>query len=119
MWSFYKVDRLSRSIMDFHNMMREFDRHNCNFVSITQAFDTSTSMGKLTLNMLLSFAQFEREVSAERVRDKIRASKAKGFWTGGIPPLGYDVINKKLIPNIVESETVRRIYKYQRSQRPA
>lgn len=106
----YKVDRLSRSIMDFHNMMREFDRHNCNFVSITQAFDTSTSMGKLTLNMLLSFAQFEREVSAERVRDKIRASKAKGFWTGGVPPLGYDVINKKLIPNIVEAETVCRIF---------
>lgn len=106
----YKVDRLSRSIMDFHNMMREFDRHNCNFVSITQAFDTSTSMGKLTLNMLLSFAQFEREVSAERVRDKIRASKAKGFWTGGIPPLGYDVVNKKLVPNAAEAATVRRIF---------
>lgn len=106
----YKVDRLSRSIMDFHNMMREFDRHNCNFVSITQAFDTSTSMGKLTLNMLLSFAQFEREVSSERVRDKIRASKAKGFWTGGIPPLGYDVINKKLIPNVTEADVVRRIF---------
>lgn len=106
----YKVDRLSRSIMDFHNMMREFDRHNCNFVSITQAFDTSTSMGKLTLNMLLSFAQFEREVSAERVRDKIRVSKAKGFWTGGIPPLGYDVVNKKLVPNAAEAATVRRIF---------
>ena len=106
----YKVDRLSRSIMDFHNMMREFERHNCNFVSITQAFDTSTSMGKLTLNMLLSFAQFEREVSAERVRDKIRASKAKGFWTGGVPPLGYDVINKKLVPNPAETVTVCRIF---------
>ena len=76
----YKVDRLSRSIMDFHNMMKEFDKYGCSFVSITQAFDTSTSMGKLTLNMLLSFAQFEREVSSERVRDKIRASKAKGLW---------------------------------------
>lgn len=106
----YKVDRLSRSIMDFHNMMREFEQHNCNFVSITQAFDTSTSMGKLTLNMLLSFAQFEREVSAERVRDKIRASKAKGFWTGGVPPLGYDVINKKLVPNPAETVTVCRIF---------
>ena len=81
----YKVDRLSRSIMDFHNMMKEFDKYGCSFVSITQAFDTSTSMGKLTLNMLLSFAQFEREVSSERVRDKICASKAKGLWTGGIP----------------------------------
>ena len=78
----YKVDRLSRSILDFHNMMKYFDKYNCNFVSITQAFDTSTSMGKLTLNMLLSFAQFEREVASERVRDKIRASKAKGLWMG-------------------------------------
>ena len=75
----YKVDRLSRSIIDFHKMMQEFDKYNCNFVSITQSFDTSNSMGKLTLNMLLSFAQFEREVSAERVRDKIAASKAKGL----------------------------------------
>ena len=106
----YKVDRLSRSFLDFHNIMREFERHNCNFVSITQAFDTSTSMGKLTLNMLLSFAQFEREVSAERVRDKIRASKAKGFWTGGMPPLGYDIINKKLVPNPTETITVCRIF---------
>jgi DNA invertase Pin-like site-specific DNA recombinase len=106
----YKVDRLSRSIMDFHNMMKEFDRRNCNFVSITQSFDTSTSMGKLTLNMLLSFAQFEREVSSERVRDKIRASKAKGIWTGGYPPLGYDIINKKLVVNPVESETLRSIF---------
>lgn len=106
----YKVDRLSRSIMDFHNMMREFERYNCNFVSITQAFDTSTSMGKLTLNMLLLFAQFEREVSAGRVRDKIRASKAKGFWTGGVPQLGYDVINKKLVPNPAETSIVCRIF---------
>lgn len=106
----YKVDRLSRSIMDFHNMMKEFDKYGCSFVSITQAFDTSTSMGKLTLNMLLSFAQFEREVSSERVRDKIRASKAKGLWTGGIPKLGYDIKDKKLVINLVEAEQVRSIF---------
>lgn len=106
----YKVDRLSRSIMDFHNMMKEFDKHGCNFVSITQAFDTSTSMGKLTLNMLLSFAQFEREVSSERVRDKIRASKAKGLWTGGTPKLGYDLVDKKLVINPVEAEQICSIF---------
>ena len=106
----YKVDRLSRSIMDFHNMMKEFDKYGCSFVSITQAFDTSTSMGKLTLNMLLSFAQFEREVSSERVRDKIRASKAKGLWTGGIPKLGYDIIDKKLVINSIEAEQVKDIF---------
>jgi len=106
----YKVDRLSRSIIDFHNMMKEFEKYGCNFVSITQSFDTSTSMGKLTLNMLLSFAQFEREVSGERVRDKISASKKKGLWTGGCPPLGYDVSDKKLIPNLKEAEHVRFIF---------
>lgn len=106
----YKVDRLSRSIMDFHNMMKEFDKYGCSFVSITQAFDTSTSMGKLTLNMLLSFAQFEREVSSERVRDKIRASKAKGLWTGGTPKLGYDLIDKKLVINEIEAEQVRYLF---------
>ncbi|MDR1338023.1 MAG: recombinase family protein [Rickettsiales bacterium] len=106
----YKVDRLSRSIMDFHNMMGIFDKYNCSFVSITQSFDTSTSMGKLTLNMLLSFAQFEREVSSERVRDKIRASRAKGLWTGGIPWLGYDVVNKKLVVNPTEATQVRQMF---------
>ncbi|MFV0626069.1 MAG: recombinase family protein [Alphaproteobacteria bacterium] len=106
----YKVDRLSRSIMDFHNMMTEFDKDGCNFVSITQAFDTSTSMGKLTLNMLLSFAQFEREVSSERVRDKLRAQKAKGLWTGGVVPLGYDAIDKKLIINEVEAKKVQFVF---------
>ncbi len=106
----YKVDRLSRSIMDFHNMMKEFEKYGCSFVSITQAFDTSTSMGKLTLNMLLSFAQFEREVSSERVRDKIRASKAKGLWTGGTPKLGYDLIDKKLVINEAEAEQVRYLF---------
>jgi len=106
----YKVDRLSRSILDFHTMMKTFDKYNCNFVSITQSFDTSNSMGKLTLNMLLSFAQFEREVSSERVRDKIRASKAKGIWTGGIPYLGYDAIDKKLVINETEANQVREIF---------
>ena len=106
----YKVDRLSRSILDFHNMMKYFEKYSANFVSITQSFDTSTSMGKLTLNMLLSFAQFEREVSSERVRDKIRASKAKGIWMGGVPRLGYDVINKKLIVNPAEAEQVRQLF---------
>lgn len=106
----YKVDRLSRSILDFHNMMRYFDKYGANFVSITQAFDTSTSMGKLTLNMLLSFAQFEREVSSERVRDKLRASKAKGLWIGGYPPLGYDVVDKKLVVNETEAEQVRTVF---------
>lgn len=106
----YKVDRLSRSILDFHNMIRYFEKYGANFVSITQSFDTSTSMGKLTLNMLLSFAQFEREVSSERVRDKIRASKSKGLWMGGNPPLGYDVVNKKLIPNAVEAANVRTLF---------
>ena len=106
----YKVDRLSRSILDFHNMMKYFDKYSCNFVSITQAFDTSTSMGKLTLNMLLSFAQFEREVSSERVRDKIRASKAKGLWMGGNPPLGYDIKDKKLVINEAEAQQVKHLF---------
>ncbi|MDR0726437.1 MAG: recombinase family protein [Rickettsiales bacterium] len=106
----YKVDRLSRSITDFHKMMQEFDKYDCSMVSITQAFDTSTSMGKLTLNMLLSFAQFESEVSAERVRDKIRASKAKGLWTGGTPHLGYDIIDKKLVANQPEVELVNALF---------
>lgn len=106
----YKVDRLSRSILDFHNMMRYFEKYGANFVSITQSFDTSTSMGKLTLNMLLSFAQFEREVASERVRDKIRASKAKGLWMGGAPRLGYDLINKKLVVNPTEAEQVRHLF---------
>ncbi|MBR3782697.1 MAG: recombinase family protein [Alphaproteobacteria bacterium] len=106
----YKVDRLSRSILDFHNMMKYFEKYGANFVSITQSFDTSTSMGKLTLNMLLSFAQFEREVSSERVRDKIRASKAKGLWMGGSPRLGYDLINKKLVVSPTEAEQVRHLF---------
>lgn len=106
----YKVDRLSRSIFDFHKMMQEFTKYDCNFVSITQSFDTSNSMGKLTLNMLLSFAQFEREVSAERVRDKIAASKAKGLWMGGIVPLGYDIEDRHLVINEKEAEIVQKIF---------
>ena len=106
----YKVDRLSRSIIDFHKMMQEFDKYGCNFVSISQSFDTSNSMGKLTLNMLLSFAQFEREVSAERVRDKIAASKAKGLWMGGTPPLGYNLKDKQLVPNAQEKTLVNLIF---------
>lgn len=106
----YKVDRLSRSIFDFHKMMQEFAKYECNFVSITQSFDTSNSMGKLTLNMLLSFAQFEREVSAERVRDKIAASKAKGLWMGGTPPIGYDANERQLNINEGEAQLVRLIF---------
>ena len=106
----YKVDRLSRSIFDFHKMMQEFAKYECNFVSITQSFDTSNSMGKLTLNMLLSFAQFEREVSAERVRDKIAASKAKGLWMGENLPLGYDLNDRHLVVNEPEAEIVRQVF---------
>jgi DNA invertase Pin-like site-specific DNA recombinase len=107
----YKIDRLSRSIYDFKRMMKEdFEKHGCNLVSITQSFDTSNAMGKLTLNMLLSFAEFEREVASERVRDKMRATKSQGMWVGGTMPLGYDVVDKKLIPNEVEANTVREIF---------
>jgi DNA invertase Pin-like site-specific DNA recombinase len=108
----YKIDRLSRSIYDFKTMMKkDFEPHDCNLVSITQSFDTSNAMGKLTLNMLLSFAEFEREVASERVRDKMQATKAKGMWVGGVPPLGYDVVDGKLIVNDREAETVQTIFK--------
>lgn len=107
----YKIDRLSRSIYDFKRMMKEdFEPHDCNLVSTTQSFDTSTAMGKLTLNMLLSFAEFEREVASERVRDKMRATKSKGLWVGGVPPLGYDIQFGKLIVNETERETVNKIF---------
>ena len=86
----YKIDRLSRSLADFARLVELFDKHDVSFVSVTQAFNTTTSMGRLMLNVLLSFAQFEREVTGERIRDKIAASKARGYWMGGIPPLGYD-----------------------------
>ncbi len=101
----YKVDRLTRSLVDFARIVELFDANNVSFVSITQQFNTTTSMGRLTLNMLLSFAQFEREVTGERIRDKI-ASKKKGMWMGGVVPLGYDAIDRKLIINEAETETV-------------
>jgi site-specific DNA recombinase len=106
----YKIDRLSRSLMDFSKLAETFDRCRVSFVSVTQQFNTSTSMGRLTLNMLLSFAQFEREVIGERIRDKFAASRAKGMWMGGFVPLGYDVKDRKLIVNAKEAKTVRTIF---------
>ncbi len=106
----YKIDRLTRSLMDFTKLVETFDRRNVTFASITQAFNTTTSMGRLTLNILLSFAQFEREISAERIRDKFAASKKKGMWMGGHPPLGYIVQERKLVIHPTESETVRAIF---------
>jgi DNA invertase Pin-like site-specific DNA recombinase len=106
----YKIDRLSRSLTDFAKLVEVFERHNVTFVSVTQQFNTTTSMGRLTLNVLLSFAQFEREVTAERIRDKIAASKRKGMWMGGQPPLGYDVADKKLVANAAEARTVRKLF---------
>jgi DNA invertase Pin-like site-specific DNA recombinase len=107
----YKVDRLTRSLSDFAKIVEVFDRQAVSFVSVTQQFNTTTSMGRLTLNMLLSFAQFEREVTGERIRDKIAASKKKGMWMGGLPPLGYDVKDRKLAVNGREADTVRHIYR--------
>ncbi len=106
----YKVDRLTRSLMVFSKIIDTFDKHKTSFVSITQQFNTTTSMGRLTLNILLSFAQFEREVTGERIRDKIAASKKKGMWMGGIPPLGYKKENKKLLIEENESQKVKLIY---------
>jgi len=106
----YKIDRLSRSLMDFAKLVEVFDRNEVTFVSVTQSFNTTTSMGRLTLNVLLSFAQFEREVTGERIRDKIAASRAKGMWMGGCPPLGYDVEARKLVINDVEASHVRYIF---------
>ena len=107
----YKIDRLTRSLLDFAKIVEVFDAHGVSFVSVTQAFNTTTSMGRLTLNVLLSFAQFEREVTGERIRDKIAASKKKGMWMGGYPPLGYDVKDRKLVVNEAEAETVRYIFR--------
>ena len=107
----YKVDRLTRSLTDFAKLVDLFDRHGVSFVSITQSFNTTTSMGRLTLNVLLSFAQFEREVIGERVRDKIAASKRKGLWMGGPVPLGYANVDKKLVIVESEAETVRTIFR--------
>ena len=106
----YKVDRLSRSLMDFSRLMETFERHGVAFVSVTQQFNTTHSMGRLTLNILLSFAQFERELISERVRDKIAASRRKGKWSGGMPLLGYTVEKSKLVVDPVEAERVRHIF---------
>ena len=109
----YKIDRLTRALADFARMVELFDRHEVSFVSVTQAFNTTTSMGRLTLNVLLSFAQFEREVTGERIRDKIAASKAKGMWMGGNVPLGYDLptgTERALVVNDAEAATVRSIF---------
>ena len=106
----YKIDRLTRSLFDFAKIVEVFEARGVSFVSITQQFNTTTSMGRLTLNVLLSFAQFERDVAGERIRDKIAASKKKGMWMGGLPPLGYDVRERKLVVNKEEAQTVLHIY---------
>src|ERR1700692_1426084 len=107
----YKVDRLTRSLADFAKLVELFDQHDVSFISVTQAFNTTTSMGRLTLNMLLSFAQFEREITGERIRDKVVASKRRGIWMGGAVPFGYRVENRAL--HIVEehAEFVRDLFK--------
>ena len=106
----YKIDRLSRALMDFAKLVEVFDRNNVTFVSVTQSFNTTTSMGRLTLNILLSFAQFEREVIGERIRDKFAASRKRGMWMGGVVPLGYEVRDRKLVINEAEAATVRMIF---------
>ena len=106
----YKIDRLTRSLADFARIVEILEKHGASFVSVTQSFNTKTSMGRLMLHVLLSFAQFEREVGAERVRDKIAASKAKGLWMGGTVPLGYDVVDKKLVVNEGEAATIAAIF---------
>jgi site-specific DNA recombinase len=106
----YKIDRLSRSLADFAKLVEVFDRTGVTFVSVTQQFNTTTSMGRLTLNILLSFAQFEREVTAERIRDKVAASRKKGIWMGGVPPYGYRVENRKLVIDLERAEHVRWMF---------
>jgi len=106
----YKVDRLSRSLSDFSKIVEALDANGVSFVSVTQQFNTTTSMGRLTLNVLLSFAQFEREITGERIRDKIAASKRKGMWMGGTVPLGYDLKDRKLVVSLQEAGLVRKIF---------
>lgn len=106
----YKIDRLTRSLTDFSKMIDVFDKYKCSFVSVTQHFNTSDSMGRLTLNMLLSFAQFEREIGSERVRDKQAAAKRKGMWTGGVVPYGYRAIDKKLEICQEEAQTIKFMF---------
>src|SRR6202158_5383557 len=105
----YKVDRLTRSLADFAKMVEVFDARGVSFVAVTQNFNTTTSMGRLTLNVLLSCAQFEREVTGERIRDKIAASRRKGLWMGGVPPLGYDVCDRRLVVNTDENTLVMQM----------
>ncbi len=107
----YKIDRLTRSLLDFAKIVEALDARGVSFVSVTQQFNTTTSMGRLTLNVLLSFAQFEREVTGERIRDKIAASKRKGMWMGGTVPLGYDLRERKLIVNPEEERVVCSLYR--------
>jgi len=107
----YKVDRLTRSLADFAKMAEIFDAHQVSFVAVTQGFNTTSSMGRLTLNVLLSFAQFERELTGERIRDKIAASKRKGIWMGGVVPMGYELRDRRLVINPAEAEVVRQIYR--------
>jgi len=107
----YKIDRLTRSLADFAKLVDLFDRHNVSFASVTQQFNTATSMGRLMLNVLLSFAQFEREVTSERIRDKIAASKRKGLWVGGAIPIGYQTHDRKISINKPEAEQVRMIFR--------
>jgi site-specific DNA recombinase len=106
----YKVDRLTRSLSDFARLIELFEARGVSFVSVTQQFNTTTSMGRLMLNVLLSFAQFEREVTGERIRDKIAASKRKGMWMGGTPPIGYELKDKKLLVNNLQAQVVRQIF---------
>jgi DNA invertase Pin-like site-specific DNA recombinase len=113
----YKIDRLTRSLSDFAKLVELLEAHNASFVSVTQSFNTTTSMGRLTLNVLLSFAQFEREVTGERIRDKIGASKKKGMWMGGFVPLGYDAVGRQLSINRNEAPIVRRIFDLYRAHK--
>src|SRR5437763_7213912 len=106
----YKIDRLTRSLADFAKLVELFEAHSVSFVAVTQQFNTTTSMGRLTLNVLLSFAQFEREMAGERIRDKFAASRRKGMWMGGNIPLGYDVAGRRLVVNAAEATTVKLIF---------
>ncbi|MBI1209747.1 MAG: recombinase family protein [Azospirillum sp.] len=107
----YKIDRLTRSLLDFVKLIEVFEQHKVTFTSVTQSFSTQSSMGRLTLNILLSFAQFERELASERIRDKFAASKRRGLWMGGLPSLGYDVVDRKLVVNAAEADLVRLIFR--------
>ncbi len=111
----YKVDRLTRSLADFAKLVELFDAHGVSFVSVTQSFNTTSSMGRLTLNVLLSFAQFEREVTGERIRDKIAASKRKGIWVGGVVPFGYGLENRKLVVDEARPQRCSRIFERYRA----